>query len=42
MEKIIINKEESKEIKSPNWIDKNKFKEILVIIDTNEFNYKTK
>ena len=35
-------KEEPKEIKSPNWIDKNKFKEILAIIDSNEFNYKNK
>ena len=37
-----IIKEGPKEIKSPNWIDKNKFKEILVIIDSNEFNYKNK
>ena len=37
-----IIKEEPKEIKSPNWIDKNKFKEILTIIDSNEFNYKNK
>ena len=35
-----IVKEEPKEIKSPNWFDKNKFKEILAIIDSNEFNYK--
>ena len=35
-------KEEPKEIKSPNWIDKNKFKEILAIIDSNKFNYKNK
>ena len=35
-------KEEQKEIKSPNWLDKNKFKEILAIIDSNEFNYKNK
>ena len=34
--------EEPKEIKSLNWIDKNKFKEILAIIDSNEFNYKNK
>ena len=34
--------EEPKEIKSPNWFDKNKFKEILAIIDSNEFNYKNK
>ena len=39
-EKHKIIKEEPKEIKSPNWIDKNKFKEILAIIDSNEFNYK--
>ena len=37
-----IVKEEPKEIKSPNWIDKNKFKEILAIIDSNKFNYKNK
>ena len=30
-----IVKEEPKEIKSPNWFDKNKFKEILTIIDSN-------
>ena len=41
-EKNKIIKEEPKEIKSPNWIDKNKFKEILVIIDSNEFNYKNR
>ena len=41
-EKNKIIKEEPKEIKSPNWIDKNKFKEILAIIDSNEFNYKNK
>ena len=29
--------EEPKEIKSLNWIDKNKFKEILAIIGSNEF-----
>ena len=32
--------EEPKEIKRPHWIDKNKFKEILAIIDSNEFSYK--
>ena len=32
--------DEPKEIKSPKWFDKNKFKEILAIIDSNEFNYK--
>ena len=35
-------KEEPKEIKSPNWIDKNKFKEILTIIDSNKFGHKNK
>ena len=34
--------EEPKEIKSPNWIDKNKFKEILAIIGSNEFYNKNK
>ena len=37
-----IVKEEPKEIKSPNWIDKNKFKEILTIIDSNKFGHKNK
>ena len=41
-EKNKIIKEEPKEIKSPNWIDKNKFKEILAIIDSSKFNYKNK
>ena len=31
--------EEPKEIKSPNWFDKNKFKKILTIIGSNEFKY---
>ena len=31
-----------KEMKSLNWFDKNKFKEILAIIDSNKFNYKNK
>ena len=31
-----------KEMKSLNWFDKNKFKEILAMIDGNEFNYKNK
>ena len=35
-------KKEPKEIKSPNWINKNKFKNILAIIDSNKFNYKNK
>ena len=34
--------EEPKEIKNPNWLDKNKFKEILTIIDSNKFGYKNK
>ena len=37
-----IIKEEPKEIKSPNWINKNKFEKILAIIDSNEVNYKNK
>ena len=37
-----IIKEEPEEIKSPNWIDKNKFKEILAIIDNNEFGHENK
>ena len=37
-----IMKEEPKEIKSSNWIDKIKFKEIFAIIDSNEFNCKNK
>ena len=37
-----IVKVELKEIKSPNWFDKNKFKENLAIIDRNKFNYKNK
>ena len=41
-EKNKIIKEEPKEIKSPNWIDKNKFKEILTIIDNNKFGHKNK
>ena len=34
--------EEPKEIKSPNWIDKNNFKKILTIIDSNKFGHKNK
>ena len=34
--------EKPKEIKSPNWLDKNKFKEILTIIDSNKFGHKNK
>ena len=35
-----IVKEQPKEIKILNWFDKNKCKEILSIIHSNEFNYK--
>ena len=35
-------KEKPKEIKSPNWIDKNKFRNILAIIDSNKYNYENK
>ena len=35
--------EEPKEIiKSPNWLDKNKFKEILTVFDSNKFGHKNK
>ena len=34
--------EEPKEIKRPNWLDKNNFKEILTIIDSNKFGHKNK
>ena len=34
--------EEPKEIKIPNWIDKNKFEKILAIIDSKKSNYKNK
>ena len=37
-----IIKEEQNKIKSPNWIDKNKFKEILAIIDSKEFSHRNK
>ena len=37
-----IIKEELKEIKSPNWLDKNELKEILAIIDNSKFDYKNK
>ena len=37
-----ILKEEPKEIKSSNWIDKNKIKEILAIIDSNKFSHRNK
>ena len=34
--------EQPKEIKSPNWLDKNKFEKVLAIIESNKFNYKNK
>ena len=34
--------EEPKEIKSPNWLNKNRVKEILTIIDNNKFGHKNK
>ena len=34
--------QEPKDIKSPNWIDKNKFEKFLAIIDSNKCNYKNK
>ena len=34
--------EEPKEIKSLNWLDKNKFKEILTITDSYKFGHKNK
>ena len=34
--------EEPKEIKSPNWLDENKFKKFLTIIDSNKFGHKNK
>ena len=37
-----ILKKEPKGIKNLNWFDKNKFKEILAIIDSNELDYKNK
>ena len=37
-----IIKEELKEIKSLNWLDKNKFNKTLAIIDSNELSYKNK
>ena len=51
--KIKESIEKPKEIKSPkedknmtdycrNWFDKNKFKKMLAIIDSNKFNYKNK
>ena len=42
LKKKKIVKEKPKEIKSPNWVAKNKFEKILAIIDRNKFNYRNK
>ena len=44
VEDVTIQKliEQPKEIKSLNWLDKNKFKEILTIIDNNKFGHQNK
>ena len=34
--------EKPKKIKSPNWLDKNQFKEVLTIIDSNKLDHKNK
>ena len=34
--------EKPKEIKSPNWFDKNRFRKILAIIDSNKFTHTNK
>ena len=34
--------EKPKEVKSPNWVDKNKFKKIVTIMDSNKFGHKNK
>ena len=34
--------EKPKEIKSPNWFDKNRFRKILAIIDSKKFTHKNK
>ena len=35
-------KEDKNTTDYPNWLDRNKFKKILSIIDSNKFNYKNK
>ena len=35
-------KEEPKEIKTSNWTDKNKFREILTIIESSKFGYRNR
>ena len=42
LKKNKIIKEEPKEIKIPNQIDKNKFRKLLTIIDSNKFGHKNK
>ena len=34
--------EKPKKVKSPNWLDKNQFKEVLTIIDSNKLDHKNK
>ena len=40
--KIKSLKEDINTTDQPNWFDKNKFKEMLAITDSNKFNYKNK
>ena len=40
--KELIEEPKEKEIKSPNWLDKNKFKNFLTIIGSNKFGNKNK
>ena len=40
--KIVEDANIKKLIEEPNWLDKNKFKEILTIIDSNKFGHKNK
>ena len=37
-----LNKDKNKTDSYPNWCDKNKFKNVLAIIDSNKFNYRHK
>ena len=39
---IKSHKEDKNTTDYPNWFDRNKFKKILSIIDSNKFNYKNK
>ena len=36
------NQQKNQKMKSPNWFDKNRFKKILAIIDSNKFSHKNK